>query len=384
MTDRTAYREAGVDLEAGERAVELIRERLARSGDRPGQGSGRPGWPERVGGLGGFAAAVGMPRGYRDPLLVSGADGVGTKTAIAAALGRYASIGQDLVAMCADDVACAGARPLFLLDYVAVGRLDPEVVAELVDGIAAACEVARCALVGGETAEHPGLIEPGEFDLAGFCLGVVERDQLLDGSAARPGDVLLGLGSSGLHSNGYSLVRALVARHQLALDQPYVEVVAEILGEAAVEPTAAEEPELALATFGDVLLIPSRIYASDVLDLRDALEQDGTPLRGLAHITGGGLPTNVPRALPERLGARIDPASWPVPSIAELVGALGDLEEAEVRATLNAGVGMVAVLPVDALDRAARFLESRRVPSWPIGEVVESSTLGGRYAEVAR
>src|SRR5919198_6202107 len=202
--ERRAYAAAGVDVVAGERAVELTRDAVESTRR-----------PEVIGGLGGFAAAVGLPAGYREPVLVSSTDGVGTKTSIAGSLRRFDTIGRDLVAMCADDVACSGARPLFFLDYIAVGRVAPEDVAELVEGIAAGCREAGCALVGGETAEHPGLIEPGGFDLAGACVGVVERDELLDGTKVRAGDAIIGLAANGLHANGFSLVRTLIEQWQL-------------------------------------------------------------------------------------------------------------------------------------------------------------------------
>ena len=390
---RSAYAHAGVDVEAGEHVVDLLKERLGTSvrkgrdrEGRAGEGpaSGRPGHAtiELLSGIGAFASAVALPGGYRDPALVSAADGVGTKTAIATALGRFDTIGQDLVAMCADDVVCTGARPLFFLDYIAVGRVDPARVTALVAGVAASCEAAGCVLVGGETAEHPGLMEPDQFDLAGFCVGIVERDELLDGTGARPGDVLLGLASSGLHANGYSLVRALLARHELRLDTPYPEVVRETLGEAELERVMAEEPESRGVTLGEVLLTPTRVYAPDLLSLSGALASAGRPLRGLAHVTGGGLPANVPRALPDSLAAWVDPAAWPVPSVFRLIAALGGLSAPELRATFNAGLGMIAVLPPEAVDVALGHLATRGVPAWPVGEVVEAASAGGaRYVE---
>jgi phosphoribosylformylglycinamidine cyclo-ligase len=389
---RSAYADAGVDVDAGERMVELLRERLpgpvgkGRSGAGPAEQSptaeGRSHEKvELLSGLGAFASAVALPGGYRDPVLVSATDGVGTKTAIASALGRYDTIGQDLVAMCADDVVCSGARPIFFLDYITVGRLEASRVADLVAGVAAACDAAGCALVGGETAEHPGLMEPDEFDLAGFCVGIAERDELLDGTAARAGDVLVGLASSGLHSNGYSLVRALLARHGLRLEAPYVEVVRQTLGEAERERVMAEEPETGDATLGEIFLAPTRIYCADLLSLRDALPA-ARPLRGLAHVTGGGLARNVPRALPGSLAARVDPAAWPVPSILRLVAALAELTGPELRATFNAGLGTVAVVPADAVDTALAHLGARGLPAWPVGEVVEAASAGGaRYLE---
>jgi phosphoribosylformylglycinamidine cyclo-ligase len=297
-------------------------------------------------------------------------------------MGRYDTIGRDLVAMCADDVVCLGARPLFMLDYVAVGRLEPEAVSEIVGGVADGCEEAGCALVGGETAEHPGLMEAEQFDLAGFCVGVVERSDLVDGTQAKEGDVILGLASSGLHANGYSLVRQLLVEHAIPLDRPFVECVQASLGERAAAEMVEQEPEHLFATLGDVLLAPSRIYARTVLDLRDLPEGEGTALQGLAHVTGGGLPGNVARALPEGLAAVVDPRAWRVPTVFRFLQALGGLEDDELRATLNCGIGMVAVLAPSIADRAAAFLLDRGIPAWPIGLVEPVSVPGGaRYVE---
>jgi len=370
---RVAYTTAGVDVAAGERAVELLRAAVASTAR-----------PEVMAGLGGFGAAFAMPAGYRNPVFVSSTDGVGTKTAIATALGRHDTIGIDLVAMCVDDVVCSGAEPLFFLDYVAVGRLDPEEVAAVVDGIAVGCRAAGCALIGGETAEHPGVMAPDAFDLAGFCVGIVERDRLLDGSAARPGDLLVGLMSSGLHANGFSLVRALIAEFDLPLDRPYQEQLRRSLGDAERDEALTSEPEHALATVGEVLLTPTRVYARPVLRMRNALDAAGASLRGLAHITGGGLPANVPRALPDDLGARLDPARWRLPSIARLMGALAGIDGDELRATFNGGLGMVAVVPADAAPVAIRSLAADGVEAVVVGEVVRSADLRGRrYAEAA-
>ena len=368
---RDAYAAAGVDVRAADRAVELIRVHVDSTRR-----------PEVVGGIGGFGGVVAIPAGYREPLLISSADGVGTKTAIAVALGRYDTVGVDLVAMCADDVVCTGAEPLFFLDYVAVGRVDPVNVVELVRGVAAGCREAGCALVGGETAEHPGLMEADAFDLAGCCVGIVERDRLLDGSAARAGDAVVGLESSGLHANGFSLVRSLVARWELDLGRPYQEQLARSLGEAMAASIITTEPEHALATLGEVLLTPSTIYARAVLGLRDALTAAGHDLHGLAHVTGGGLPGNVPRALGSGLGARLDPSSWPMPSVMHLFGALGGIEASELRATFNGGLGMVAIVPADAATLAVRSLSRFGVRAWVVGEVLPSEAIGGRrYAE---
>ena len=357
-----------MDVAAGERAVDLMRGHVESTRR-----------PEVVGGLGGFGGAFAIPPGYREPLLVASTDGVGTKTAIAAAVGRFDTIGIDLVAMCADDVVCTGAEPLAFLDYVAVGRLDPVGVAELVGGVAAGCRAAGAALVGGETAEHPGLMDADAFDLAGCCIGVVERSRAIDGSAVRAGDAILGLASSGPHANGYSLVRALIAQWDLDLGEPYQVRLRRTLGEAETETLLAAAPNEAMATLGDVLLTPTRIYARAVLAVRDALD-----LRGLAHITGGGLPGNVPRALPDGLSARLDPARWQMPSIMRLFGALGGLDDQELRATFNGGLGMTAVVPPSDVTRAIAVLAEHGVPAAVVGEVVEAAAIGGaRYVEGA-
>jgi phosphoribosylformylglycinamidine cyclo-ligase len=360
-----AYREAGVDIDAGERAVALMRTAVEATRR-----------PEVVGGLGGFASAMALPAGIREPLLVSSTDGVGTKTAIAMALGRYDTIGRDLVAMCADDLVCAGAEPLFFLDYVAVGRVIPERVAAIVASVAEGCGLAGCSLIGGETAEHPGLMEPDEFDLAGFCVGVVERDRLLDGTAARAGDALVGIASSGLHSNGFSLVRRVVAETDLDLGEGYAELLGRILG-----PAVAPEPEMASLTLGEVLLTPTRIYSKAILELRRRLEESGASLRGVSHITGGGLPGNVPRVLPEGLGACVHPAAWPMPSVMRLVGALGGLSEAELRSTFNGGLGMVCVVPAQAVETAIANLDDANLTAWHVGDVVSVEAGGARYSE---
>ena len=373
MTGRRAYVAAGVDVGAGERAVELMRASVEATHG-----------PHVLGGLGGFGAAVAVPPGYREPVLVSATDGVGTKTVIARLLGRFDTIGRDLVAMCADDVVCSGARPLFFLDYLAVGRLDPLGVAELVGGIAAGCSEAGCALVGGETAEHPGVMDPGEFDLAGCCVGIVERDRLLDGTAARAGDAIVGLASSGLHANGYSLVRTLVEQWQLDLTRPYQEQLKLSLGNREADRTVEAEPAHTLATLGEVLLTPTTIYAPAILALRDALEQAGSELRGVAHVTGGGLPGNVPRMLPDGLAARLDPATWTVPSVIRLVAALGGLEDDEARATFNGGLGMVVAVPPDAAELAIATLAASGIEARRVGEVLPMEQVGGaRYVEDA-
>ena len=368
-TERSAYAAAGVDVAAGDRAVELMRAAVERTRR-----------PEVLGGFGGFGAAVTIPAGFREPVLISSTDGVGTKTAIAAALGRYDTIGRDLVAMCADDVVCSGAAPLFFLDYVAVGRLEPEQVADLVSGVAAGCEDAGCALVGGETAEHPGLMPPGDFDLAGFCVGVVERADWLDGSAVRAGDAIIGLPSNGLHANGYSLVRSLVSKWDLDLARPYQEQLILTLGGGDAAGAIGAEPEHGLATLGEVLLTPTAIYSGTVLRLRAALRAAGHDLHGLAHITGGGLPGNIPRTLPADLAARLDPSAWRMPSVVRLVGALGGLDDAELRATFNGGLGMIAVVPPAAVGAALAALAGEGIAATVVGEVMPADG-GLRYVE---
>ena len=363
---RDAYARAGVDVAAGDAAVERMR--AAVDSTRR---------PEVVGGLGGFGGAVAIPAGYREPLIVSSTDGVGTKTALATALGRWDTIGIDLVAMCADDVVCSGAEPLAFLDYVAVGRVDPDAVAALVGGVAEGCRQAGCALVGGETAEHPGLMEAGTFDLAGTCIGIVERADLLDGTAARAGDAIIGLPSSGLHANGFSLVRALLARWAIPLERPYQEQLAMTLGDAARDEALRAEPVHAMATVGSVLLEPTRIYARSVLFLRSALRAAGGDVRGIAHITGGGLPGNIPRALTAGLAARIDPTSWTMPSVMRLFGALGGIGDAEIRATFNGGIGMIVVVAPELVDLAVGSIPGALV----IGTVVAAGPDGARYIE---
>jgi phosphoribosylformylglycinamidine cyclo-ligase len=346
---RLVYAGAGVDVAAGDRAVELLRDQLAQT-----EGSAD------LLGLAGFGAAVELPGGYNQPLLVSSTDGVGTKTEIARALGRYDTIGRDLVAMCADDVVCHGARPVFFLDYIAVGRLVPDRVATIVGSVATACSEIGCALVGGETAEHPGVMGPDQFDLAGFCVGIVERELLIDGANALIGDTVLGLPSSGLHANGYSLVRQLIADGKLDLNAS--------LGDGR--------------SLGEALLEPSRIYANHVLALLGRAQVDGWRIGGIAHVTGGGLPANLPRAIPPDLGVELDPRRWPLPAVIELVASRAGLAGEEMRATLNGGIGMAVVIEPDAAAPALALLAEHGVEGWPIGRVGDRSEIGGAYREV--
>lgn len=333
----STYREAGVDLEAADRAVALIRAIAA--------GAGRP---EVVSGVGGFAGAFRLPGGGDgDGLLLAAAcDGVGTKLLVAEALGRFDTIGVDLVAMNANDLVVHGAEPLFFLDYVACGRLEPERVAEVVRGVAEGCRQAGMALLGGETAELPGLLPPGRFELAGFAVGVCRERDWIDGRRVRPGDAVLGLPSSGLHSNGYALARrVLLERAGLRLD--------------AVVPELGEP-------LGEVLLRPTRIYVRAVRALLGAL-----PVGAMAHITGGGLPGNVPRTLPPGCAAVLREGTWEVPPVFRLIAGLGRVEPEEMRRTFNLGIGMTAVVPAEHADAARRLLaEALGEPVPVIGEVV--------------
>jgi len=368
---RDAYVAAGVSVAAGDRAVELMRADVESTFR-----------PEVVGGLGGFGGAIGIPAGYREPLLVASTDGVGTKTGIAMALRRFDTVGVDLVAMCVDDVVCAGAEPLAFLDYLAVGHVVPEWAAELVGSVAAGCRDAGCALIGGETAEHPGLMEPDEFDLSGCAIGVVERADIIDGSRVEAGDVIVGLASSGLHSNGFSLVRALIAQWDLDLTEPYQVRLRRSLGDRAADLAVEQAPNEAMATLGEVLLTPTRIYARAVLAARAAVREVGHDLHAIAHVTGGGLPGNVARGLPGGLAARLDPTRWRMPSVMRLFGALGGLDDEELRATFNGGLGMTLVLPAVAADTALKTLDGVGIEAAIVGEVVDAADASSlRYVE---
>jgi phosphoribosylformylglycinamidine cyclo-ligase len=328
------YADAGVDVEAGDRAVAMMRASVEATHG-----------PRVLGGLGGFAGLWSFDPGrWQDPVLASSADGVGTKLLVAQALDRHDTVGLDLVAMVVDDLVVAGAEPLFLLDYLAVGRLVPQRVAAIVAGVAEGCRLAGCALLGGETAEHPDAMGPDAYDLAGFGVGVAERDRLLGPERVRAGDVLLAMASTGLHANGFSLVRHALARAGVGYDRVL--------------------PELG-APIGEVLLTPTRIYARDVLDLVAA----GVELHALCHVTGGGLPGNLPRSLPPGLAARVDRASWEPPPIFQVVKDLGRVADAEMARSTNLGVGMVGVLPANGAARAMELLAAAGVDAWVMGEV---------------
>ena len=329
-----SYASAGVDIEAGDRAVELMRQRLTRASR-----------PEVVGGLGGFAGLFRLDTArYRDPLLASSTDGVGTKLAIAQAMDVHDTVGIDLVGMVVDDLVVCGAEPLFMQDYLAVGRVIPERVAEIVGGIAAGCELAGCALVGGETAEHPGLMADDHYDIAGMGVGVVEADEVLGADRVRVGDVVLAMASSGVHSNGFSLVRhVLLQGARLRLE--------------------AELDELG-RTLGEELLTPTRIYAKDCLALIEETE-----VHTFSHITGGGLASNLARVLPDGVRVDLDRGTWAPPPVFGLVQARGRVDQKEMDRTFNMGVGMVAVVAPQDVDRALAVLMARHVPAWVLGTV---------------
>ncbi|MBK7622324.1 MAG: phosphoribosylformylglycinamidine cyclo-ligase [Kineosporiaceae bacterium] len=342
ITQPITYASAGVDVEAGDRAVELMRDSVART-----HIAAKAAGVTVLGGIGAFAGLVdvSMLRDYAHPVLATSTDGVGTKVAVAQALDRHDTVGFDLVAMVVDDIVVCGARPLFMTDYIACGQVVPERIAAIVSGIAAACEQAGCALVGGETAEHPGLLGPTEYDLAGAAVGVVEADALLGPHRVRAGDVVLALGSSGLHSNGYSLVRRVIAE----AGWTYHRHVAD-LGH----------------TVGEELLTPTRVYAADMVDLAQVL---GADLRALSHVTGGGLAANLARVLPAGVLARLDRSSWTPPPVFDLVRRLGRVPLGDLERTLNMGVGMVAVVAPEAVDAALERLRGRGLAAWVIGEV---------------
>jgi len=328
------YRDAGVDIDAGNALVERIKP-FAKDTMRP----------EVLGGLGGFGGLFDLSEGgYREPVLVSGTDGVGTKLLLAQKLGRHDSIGIDLVGMSVNDVLVQGAEPLFFLDYFACGKLEVDVAADVVRGIAEGCRQAGCALLGGETAEMPDMYPEGEYDLAGFCVGVAEKSKLLDGSGTRAGDRMLGVASSGPHSNGYSLIR-------------------KILDRADADPASP----MGDATLGDALLAPTRIYVRPALRLLDEYS-----VRAFAHITGGGLLENVVRVLPEDLGIQLRRGSWQRPPVFDWLEREGGLDEREMLRTFNCGVGLVVILPPDEIDAARESLASDGLESWDIGEVVDA------------
>jgi phosphoribosylformylglycinamidine cyclo-ligase len=330
-----SYRDAGVDIDAGNQLVEKIRGSVA-STKRPGV----------MGSIGGFGGLFELPTDrYKQPVLVSGTDGVGTKLKLAIELNKHDTIGIDLVAMCVNDILVLGAEPLFFLDYYATGKLDTEIAANVVSGIAEGCRQSGAALIGGETAEMPGMYSEGDYDLAGFCVGVAEKENIIDGSKVQAGDALIALASSGPHSNGYSLIRKILEVSKAELDQDCGET-----------------------TLGDALIAPTRIYVSSILDVMKHI-----PMHALAHITGGGLLENIPRVLPENTQAVIDKQSWQLPVVFEWLQQNGNVESSEMHRTFNCGVGMVVIVAAADADKAVNAFNKAGETAWQIGHIETSS-----------
>jgi phosphoribosylformylglycinamidine cyclo-ligase len=330
-----SYRGAGVDIDAGDALVERIKPFAKRTMRA-----------EVLAGIGGFGALVELPKRYREPVLVAGTDGVGTKLKLAFAMKRHETIGIDLVAMSVNDILVQGAEPLFFLDYYVCERLDVAVATDVIKGIAAGCEQAGCALIGGETAEHPGAFVPGEYDLAGFAVGVVEKSKAVDGRRIRPGDALLGLASSGPHSNGFSLIRR-------------------ILDVAAADLAQAQPDAAGTRTLGDALLEPTRIYVKPVLALMQRVD-----VKGMAHITGGGLLENTHRMFPDDCAARLERGRWPRPAIFDWLQRAGNVDDAEMHRVFNCGIGMIVVVAAADADVATQALTAEGERVFRIGSVV--------------
>lgn len=329
------YQQAGVDVEAGRLFVEKIRQSV--------QSTFRP---EVLGGLGGFGGYFQLPTGYKEPVLVSGTDGVGTKLKIAHALNCHHTVGIDLVAMCVNDVLTSGAEPLFFLDYLATGKLDGEQLAQVVEGIVEGCRLSGCSLLGGETAEMPGFYQSGEYDMAGFCVGIAEKSLLLDGSQIQLGDVAIALASSGVHSNGFSLVRKIIETNGLTWD--------------------TTPPSLG-KSLGEVFLTPTRIYVKPVLEAKKA----GIAIHGMAHITGGGIPENLPRCLGAGQSIQLDGNSWEIPPVFRWLAETGKVSERAMFETFNMGIGYVVIVAPEQKDITLNWFQSQNIPSFVIGNVVE-------------
>ncbi len=327
-----SYRDAGVDIDAGDDLVDRIKP-LAKKTMREGV----------LAGIGGFGALFEVPKRYKEPVLVSGTDGVGTKLRLAFEWNRHDTIGQDLVAMSVNDILVQGAEPLFFLDYFACGKLTVDTAATVVGGIAQGCELSGCALIGGETAEMPGMYPPGEYDLAGFAVGAVEKSKIITGATIAPGDVVLAIGSSGAHSNGYSLVRKIIER-------------------AGAKPT----DDLGGRPLGDVVMAPTQIYVKPLLKLISEMN-----VKGMAHITGGGLVDNVPRVLPENTQAVLHRDSWQMPELFRWLQMKGGVADAEMVRVFNCGIGMVVIVSTDQADAAIQSLKAEGLNAWTVGEVVE-------------
>ncbi len=329
-----SYKDAGVDINAGNELVERIKPHVKRTTR-----------PEVIGGLGGFGALTAIPSKYKEPVLVSGTDGVGTKLRLAIDLNKHDTIGIDLVAMCVNDLVVQGAEPLFFLDYYATGKLDVDVASNVVKGIAEGCVQSGCALVGGETAEMPGMYHEGDYDLAGFCVGVVEKSQIVDGSKVQAGDVLVALASSGAHSNGYSLIRKVI----------------EVSGVDVANEQLAGKP------LADQLLAPTKIYVKSVLALLEQAE-----VHAIAHLTGGGFWENIPRVLPDNAKVVIDESSWEWQPVFKWLQEQGNITRHEMYRTFNCGVGMIIALPAAEADKAVEILKANGEDAWVIGKVEEA------------
>ena len=325
-----SYKDAGVDIDAGEALVERIKSVANRTRR-----------PEVLAGLGGFGALFELPKGYQEPVLVSGSDGVGTKLRLAMQLQKHGTIGIDLVAMCVNDLVVGGAEPLFFLDYYATGKLNVDTAAAVVEGIGKGCELSGCSLTGGETAEMPGMYEGDDYDLAGFCVGIVEKSQILDGSKVQVGDALIGLAASGPHSNGYSLIRKIIEVANADLNQP-----------------------MGTGTLADALMAPTRIYVKPLLQLiKDQ------PIHALAHITGGGLLENIPRVLPNNTKAVIDAQSWQLPEVFQWLQTNGNVASMEMYRTFNCGIGMVVAVSADAVDATLAQLAALGETAFVVGHI---------------
>ena len=332
------YRDAGVDVEAGRDFVGQIRS-LVHSTFRK----------EVIGGLGGFGGCFELPTGYKQPVLISGTDGVGTKLKIANIINRHDTVGIDLVAMCVNDVLTSGAEPLFFLDYLATGKLEPEQLTQVVAGVASGCKISGCALLGGETAEMPGFYQAGEYDLAGFCVGIVEKSHMLDGTRVELGDVAIGLASSGVHSNGFSLVRKIISDKGLDWnDTPNV---------------------FGGKTLGETFLAPTRIYVKPVL----AAQQAGLEIHAMAHITGGGLPENLPRCLGEGKSCQIETENWIIPPVFDWLAQVGDVNSQAMYNTFNMGIGFIVIVSAPQAEKTISFFESQDIAAYRIGEVISGS-----------
>ncbi|MEZ0238227.1 MAG: phosphoribosylformylglycinamidine cyclo-ligase [Methylophilaceae bacterium] len=338
-----SYRDAGVDIEAGDALVEDIKPFAKRTMR-----------PEVLAGIGGFGSLFEVPKKFKNPVLVSGTDGVGTKLKLAFQLNKHDTVGIDLVAMCVNDILVQGAEPLFFLDYFACGKLEVGAAAQVIKGIAAGCEQAGCALVGGETAEMPGMYPPGEYDLAGFSVGAVDKDKIIDGTTIAPGDVVLGLASSGAHSNGYSLVRKLIEVSGIAMDSDF-----------------HGRP------FRDVVMEPTRIYVKPLLKLIETL-----PVKGMAHITGGGLTENIPRVLPEGVTAELKRGSWTIPPLFGWMQEQGNIAEDEMLRTFNCGIGMAIIVAAEDAERATALLAAEGEQVFRIG-VIRTRAAGEHQTVVA-